>query len=328
MLETNIINDDTDTTGESLHTPYLSPYLKSLGADFRNGVNFAVGGSTATPGGSPFSLDVQFHQFLYLRARCVELINLGQKPPIDRGGFRRAIYAVDIGQNDLSAYMHLPYHQVLAKVPGVVAQIKYTVEALYSHGARRFWVHGTGALGCLPQKLAIPRDDDSDLDAHGCLKTYNAVARRFNALLGDACNTLQQRMVDATIVFIDMFAVKYDLVVNHTMHGSSTVTKNSNMLLDLCLLYGGGGAGIERPLMACCGHGGPPHNYNHFKACMSAEMQLCDVGARFVSWDGVHLTEAANAIVAAKVLTGDYSTPRITIASLANDSTLDNNNDG
>jgi hypothetical protein len=102
------------------------------------------------------------------------------------------------------------------------------------------------------------------------------------------------------------------------------------MLFDLCLLYGGGGggAGIERPLMACCGHGGPPYNYNHFKACMSAEMQLCDVGARFISWDGVHLTEAANAIVAAKVLTGDYSTPRITIASLANGSTLDNNNDG
>jgi hypothetical protein len=163
---------------------------------------------------------VQFHQFLYLRKRCVELINLDQKPPIDRGGFRRAIYTVDIGQNDLSAHMHLPYHQVLAKVPGVVAQIKYTVEALYSHGARRFWVHGTGALGCLPQKLAIPRDDDSDLDAHGCLKTYNAVARRFNALLGEACNTLRQRMVDATIVFVDMFAVKYDLVVNHTMHGS------------------------------------------------------------------------------------------------------------
>ncbi|KAL6627827.1 hypothetical protein ACP70R_031553 [Stipagrostis hirtigluma subsp. patula] len=284
---------------ESLHTPYLSPYLKALGADFSNGVNFAIGGSTATPGGSPFSLDVQFHQFLYFRARSMELINLGQRPPIDRQGFRNAIYTIDIGQNDLSAYMHLPFDQVLAKIPGVVAQIKYTIEALYSHGARKFWIHGTGALGCLPQKLAIPRDDDKDLDAHGCLKTYNTAAQRFNALLRAACDTLRNRMVDAAIVFVDMFAIKYDLVANHSAHG------------------------IERPLMACCGHGGPPYNYNHFKACMSAEMQLCDVGARFVSWDGVHLTEAANAIVAAKVLTGDYSTPRVTIASLVN-STLPN----
>ncbi|TVU02879.1 hypothetical protein EJB05_51601 [Eragrostis curvula] len=279
---------------ESLHTPYLSPYLKSLGADFSNGVNFAIGGSTATPGASPFSLDVQYHQFLYFRARSLELMNLGQKVPIDRDGFRRAVYTIDIGQNDLSASMHLPYDQVLARIPGIVAQIKYTIESLYSHGARKFWIHGTGALGCLPQKLAIPRDDDSDLDAHGCLNNYNDAARRFNALLAEACNQLRQRMVDATLVFVDMFTIKYDLVANHTAHG------------------------IEKPLMACCGHGGPPYNYNHFKACMSAEMQLCDVDARFISWDGVHLTEAANAIVAAKVLTGDYSTPRMTIASLVN----------
>ena len=63
--------------GESLHTPYLSPYLKALGADFSSGVNFAIGGSTATPGGSPFSLDVQLHQWLYFRARSMEMINLG-----------------------------------------------------------------------------------------------------------------------------------------------------------------------------------------------------------------------------------------------------------
>nr|CAB3477095.1 unnamed protein product [Digitaria exilis] len=284
---------------EILHTPYLSPYLKSLGADFTNGVNFAIGGSTATPGGSPFSLDVQLHQWLYFRARSMEMINLGQRPPIDRDGFRRAIYTIDIGQNDLSAYMHLPFDQVLAKIPGFVAHIKYTIETLYSHGARKFWIHGTGALGCLPQKLSIPRHDDAGdaLDAHGCLKTYNAAARRFNALLADACGQLRRRMVDAALVFVDVYGIKYGLVANHTAHG------------------------FARPLMACCGHGGPPYNYNHFKACMSAEMELCDVGARFVSWDGVHFTEAANAVVAAKVLTGDYSTPRVTIASLV-DSTM------
>jgi hypothetical protein len=45
-------------------------------------------------------------------------------------------------------------------------------------------------LGYLPQKLAIPRDDDSDLDAHNRLKTYNAVTQWFNTLLSEACNTL------------------------------------------------------------------------------------------------------------------------------------------
>jgi len=288
---------------ESLQTPYLSPYLKALGADFRNGANFAIGGSTASPGGSPFSLDVQLHQWLYFRDRSMEMIDLGQKPPIDRDGFRRAIYTIDIGQNDLSAYMHLPFDQVLAKIPSVVAQIKYTIETLYAHGGRKFWIHGTGALGCLPQKLAIPRDDDADLDARGCLETYNAAARRFNALLAAACAELRRRMVDAALVFVDVYAAKYDLVASHAAHG------------------------IARPLMACCGYGGPPYNYHHFKACMSAEMQLCDVGARFASWDGVHFTEAANAIVAAKLLTGNHSTPRVTIASLVN-ATLLPNNDG
>jgi hypothetical protein len=47
------------------------------GTDFSNGVNFAIGGSTATPGGSPFSLDVQLHQFLFFRTRSFELINKG-----------------------------------------------------------------------------------------------------------------------------------------------------------------------------------------------------------------------------------------------------------
>jgi len=110
-------------------------------------------------------------------------------------------------------------------------------------------------------------------------------------------------MVDAALVFVDVYAAKYDLVASHAAHG------------------------IARPLMACCGYGGPPYNYHHFKACMSAEMQLCDVGARFASWDGVHFTEAANAIVAAKLLTGNHSTPRVTIASLVN-ATLLPNNDG
>jgi hypothetical protein len=56
------------------------------------------------------------------------LRDTGQRTPIDGEGFRNAIYAMDIGQNDLSAYLHLPYDEVVAKIPLVVAHIKFCIE--------------------------------------------------------------------------------------------------------------------------------------------------------------------------------------------------------
>jgi hypothetical protein len=90
---------------------------------------------------------------------------------------------------------------------------------MYSNGSRNFWIHGTGALGCLPQKLAIPRKNDSDLDQYGCLKSYNRAAVAFNAALGSLCDQLSLQMKDATIVYTDLFPIKYDLIANHTKYG-------------------------------------------------------------------------------------------------------------
>lgn len=97
-------------------------------------------------------------------------------------------------------------------------------QTLYYNGAKNFWVHGTGPLGCLPQKLAAPRPHDGDLDYNGCLKTLNDGAYEFNNQLCAACDDLRSHLRGATIVYTDVLMIKYDLIANHTAYGAYTYT--------------------------------------------------------------------------------------------------------
>ncbi|EYU43561.1 hypothetical protein MIMGU_mgv11b015468mg [Erythranthe guttata] len=74
---------------------------------------------------------------------------------------------------------------------------------------------------------------------------------------------------------------------------------------------------FEQPLMACCGYGGPPLNYDSRISCgqtkvvngSSVTVKGCDDSTEYVNWDGIHYTEAANQYVASQVLMGKYSDP-------------------
>uniref|UniRef100_A0ACD5UJN6 Uncharacterized protein n=1 Tax=Avena sativa TaxID=4498 RepID=A0ACD5UJN6_AVESA len=278
---------------ESLNMSYLSPYMEALGSNFSNGANFAVSGSTTMPRDKPFALHVQVQQFIHFKQRSLELITHGEDVPVDAEGFRNALYLIDIGQNDLSAAfsssrLTYDYDDVIRKrIPAILSEIKDAIMTLYYNGAKNFWVHGTGPLGCLPQRLAQPRADDSDLDNSGCLKTLNDGSYEFNNQLCSICDKLTTQLKGATIVYTDLLSIKYDLVANHS------------------------GYGFEDSLMACCGYGGPPYNYNVNVSCLGPGYRVCEDGSKFVSWDGVHYTDAANAVVAAKILSAEFSTPKL-----------------
>lgn len=77
-------------------------------------------------------------------------------------------------------------------------------------------------------------------------------------------------------------------------------------------------AGFENPLMACCGYGGAPYNYNKNITCGARGHNVCEMGSKYISWDGVHYTEAANAIVASKILSTNFSAPQIKFNSFCN----------
>ncbi|BAF04314.2 Os01g0216500, partial [Oryza sativa Japonica Group] len=68
-------------------------------------------------------------------------------------------------------------------------------------------------------------------------------------------------------------------------------------------------------LRACCGGGGGgPYNYNATAACGFPGASACPDPAASISWDGIHLTEAAYARIAAGWLRGPYAHPPILAA--------------
>ncbi|KAL0916488.1 hypothetical protein M5K25_014008 [Dendrobium thyrsiflorum] len=165
--------------------------------------------------------------------------------------------------------------------------ILFWMQMLHDTGSRNFWIHSTGPLGCLPQKLALPRKNDTNLDPYGCLSALNIGAMEFNSQLSNLCDELRSEYTDATIVYTDIYSIKYDLIANSTEYG------------------------FESPVMACCGYGGPPYNYNANITCGNSNCEVCSENLKYISWDGVHYSDAANTIVASKILSTEYSKPKL-----------------
>ncbi|KAE8697957.1 GDSL esterase/lipase [Hibiscus syriacus] len=287
--------------GESLNTGYLTPYLNSLGPNFTNGANFAVIGSSTLPRYVPFSLYVQVSQFLRFRSRSPALMPNGYKELVGDGEFENALYTIYIGQNDLAAsFDSLTYSQVIDKIPSFITVIKYAIWSIYGRGGKNFWVHNTGPLGCLPQKLASFPRSASELDEHGCFMPLNNAAKAFNAQLHTLCEQLNSQLINATIVYVDIYSIKFCESINGMLWlwGSSVQLQRQYHLR-------------SNRILGMCGYGGPPYNYNANITCGRTGYSVCHEGSKLVSSDGVHYTEAANAVFASKILSSNYSTPRV-----------------
>ncbi|XP_076907328.1 GDSL esterase/lipase At1g09390-like [Bidens hawaiensis] len=274
---------------QSVNSSFLPAYMESLGSTFSNGANFAVIGSSTLPKFVPFALNVQVMQFLHFKSRSYDLLASGLEQMINNDGFQRALYMIDIGQNDLSdAFANkYSYAKVIKRIPLILAEIKSAIKSIHDIGSRKFWVHNTGPLGCLPQKLWLVQPSSTELDPHGCISSYNSAAKLLNEGLNHLCTELRSELKDSTIVYVDIYTIKYDLIANASKYGFTS------------------------PLMACCGFGGPPYNYNINVTCGHDGAQVCDKGSQFIYWDGIHHTEAANSVMASKILSQQYSTPRV-----------------
>ncbi|KAJ0038462.1 hypothetical protein Pint_22861 [Pistacia integerrima] len=295
-----------DFIAEGLGLPHLNAFLDSVGSNFSHGANFATAGSTIRPqnttisqsGYSPISLDVQSVQYSDFHRRSSLLSRQGGVfaelvPKEDY--FTQALYTFDIGQNDItSGYkLNMTTDQVKAYIPDVLHQFSIAIKNVYSQGGRSFWIHNTAPLGCLPYILDRFLVTAAQIDKYGCATPFNQVAQFFNTKLKETVIQLRKGLPLAAITYVDVYSIKYILI-----------TQAQKL-------------GFEKPLIACCGHGGK-YNYNGHRKCGSKitvngkEIVIansCKNPSVRVNWDGVHYTEAANKWLFNQLVNGSFSDP-------------------
>ena len=69
-------------------------------------------------------------------------------------------------------------------------------------------------------------------------------------------------------------------------------------------------------LTVCCGGGGT-YNYNSSAPCGYPQASACDDPSKYVSWDGVHLTEEAYKLISSGLLDGEFTIPPLNTSCLS-----------
>ncbi|KAE8790402.1 GDSL esterase/lipase [Hordeum vulgare] len=287
---------------ERLGFPYWPAYLQAKSpatkGDFRYGANFAVASGTA------------LNQLLFRKKR----LNVDQITPyslgIQIGWFKKVLAAIastdverreimasslflvgEIGANDYNhpLFQNRTLGFVRPLVPRVIRSIALSVEALVKLGAKNVYVPGIFPLGCVPRYLYFYRGGEpGGYDSAGCLRWLNGLTADHNRMLKGRLRKLARAHPGVSITYVDYYNEVLSLITRPAANGFAPGTV----------------------LHACCGGGGP-YNANLTLHCSDPGVVPCPDPSRYVSWDGLHMTEAVYKIMARGMLHGPFAKPSI-----------------
>ncbi|CAL0309289.1 unnamed protein product [Lupinus luteus] len=203
--------------------------------------------------------------------------------------FNRSLFVVgEIGGNDHNYVATATKNVSLLRpmVPLVIEAIAKATTDLIAEGAVELMVPGNLPSGCSAMYLTtFLSKKKEDYDEHGCFKALNEFVIYYNTQLIAALKILRRNNPRARIIYGDFYgaALRFFHAPNH--YGMSGET-----------------------LSACCGGGGP-YNVNTSAGCGNVNSKVCPNPSIFANWDGIHLTEAANKVLAQGLIEGPFSKP-------------------
>ncbi|KAK6230284.1 hypothetical protein QUC31_001802 [Theobroma cacao] len=289
-----------DFVAEGLGLPFLPPYFGGQNGrpkNFQKGVNFAVVGATALDDAffkergikNPFtnvSLGVELGLFKEVlpslcssSSDCKELLRESLIVMGEIGG-NDYNYAFEEGKNP---------EEIREFVPLVVHTISSAINELIELGAVTFLVPGNLPIGCSPAYLTyFQGSDKGEYDPlTGCLTWLNQFSEYHNELLQQELDQIRELHPHVNIIYAD-----YYNIAMRFYHFPDQF-------------------GFTKTIVACCGRG-VPYNYSSSMACGDPPLRTsCDDPSSYVSWDGVHFTEATYRWISKAMLKELFTIPYI-----------------
>ncbi|KAI3964556.1 hypothetical protein MKW92_025407 [Papaver armeniacum] len=274
-----------DFIAQALGMPLLPPYLGSSNKDLQQGVNFAVACATALDasffkerkiaGPSNYSLGVQLKWFKQLlpslcnsSSNCHEYLKTS------------LIVMGEIGGNDYNFpfFQGSTLEEIRTSVPDVIDAISLAIKVLIKEGVVTFMVPGNLPIGCSALYLTLFKSPNKDnYDDSGCINWLNEFSMYHNKFLQKELAALREEYPSVKIIYADYYTVAMKFYQRFT----------------------------SGALKACCGGKGP-YNVNQSIECGSVDAIVCEDPSTYVSWDGLHLTEAAYKFLADGLMQENY----------------------
>ncbi|XP_020573904.1 acetylajmalan esterase-like [Phalaenopsis equestris] len=267
-----------DYLAMALNLSLINPYMDKT-SKFDDGVNFAVAGATALD--VPFfmsndvimpyaasSIGIQLSWFnTHLSSVCSTREECSKK-------LERTLFLLgEIGGNDYSFafYQGKSIEDVATFVPQVVQLIVDAVKHVIEAGAVHIIVPGNFPIGCFPSFLVNYKGKGAKVyDRNNCIKELNTFSQVHNKKLQKALESLGEAYPHANILYSDYYQAFMNLIDKASILGFD----ESSLL------------------KSCCGGGGQ-YNFDINMICGMPGAWPCSDPSKYISWDGIHLTQAA-----------------------------------
>ncbi|CAL4930669.1 unnamed protein product [Urochloa decumbens] len=258
--------------------PYMSP--NTTGDAVMRGVNYASGGGgilnqTGSIFGGRLNLDAQIDN--YANSRHDLIARHGEVAAVSL--LRGALFSVTMGSNDFLNNYLTPIFSVperattppTAFIAAMIAKYRQQLTRLYLLDARKIVVANVGPIGCIPYQ----RETNPSAGA-ACAAFPNQLAQSFNRRLRALVNELGAALPGSRFVYADVYHIVSDIIANYRSHG------------------------FEVADSACCYAGG---RFGGLVPC-GLTSRYCADRAKYVFWDPYHPSDAANVLIARRILDG------------------------